>query len=116
MLMPDNLTLIGNSYSDFGLVVQDDALASQAAFQPGIDSAVDEIFFLIGNLFQEFFTAFNVHMAGGAGAYAAAIVIQMNVVLLRNFEYRHILVVAMHRYRWDGFIFKLKFYRSHLLR
>ena len=113
MFVSDNSFLIWNSDRNAGIFFQYDALATQPAFQARIDRAVDEIFFFIGDFFQEFFTAFHIDMAGGTGANPAAIVVQVYVVLLSEFQNRHIQEITRHCFRGDAGIFELKCNCSH---
>lgn len=111
--MPDDLPLIRNGDRHLGVFFQDDTLTAQPALQPRVDGAIDKIFFLVGNLLQEFLPFLDVHVAGGTGAHAAAVVVQMHVVVLRDFEDGHVQKIARRGFGRDGFIFKLKMYGSH---
>lgn len=113
MFVADDLPLIRNSYSDVRILVEDDALATQAAFEPGIDGAIDEILFFFRDFFQELFPFFDVHMTGRAGADAAAIVVQVHVVLFGQFQDGQVEEFALDGFGGDGFIFELKLDGSH---
>lgn len=106
MLVADNSALIGDGDGDFSLVVEYDALATQAAFESRIDGAIDKIFFLVGDVLQEFIAAFHIQMTGGAGAYTAAIVVEVNIELLGQFENRQVLEITAHGFGRDRSIFK----------
>lgn len=113
VFMPDDLGLIRDFDLDDGIVFQDDTLAAKAGFEAGVDSSVHEVFFLVGNFFQVFITAEDVHMAGAACADAAAVVVEVDVVLLRHFQDGHVRRDVFNGHWRDAFIFKFEFYSSH---
>ena len=113
MFVSDNSPLIRNSYRDLCGFFQDDTLTTQPALQPRVDGAVDEIFFLVRYFFQEFFPFFHVQVAGGTRADAPAIVIEVHVVLFRQFQNGHVHKIAGHCFRRYVGIFELKCNFSH---
>lgn len=113
MFVPDDPFLIGNRHGDLCIVVEDDALAAQPAFQARIDRAIDEVFFLIRYPFEEFFSFFYIQVAGGTSANASAIVIQVNIVLFGDFENGQVFEIAADRSGRNARIFKKKCYSSH---
>ncbi len=113
MFVADNALLIGNGDSDIGVCNQENTLAGQSAFQSRVDGAINKIFFFIGNFLDEMFPFFHVDMAGGAGAYAATVVIEVDIVFFREFQHRHIQKIARHRFGGDTRIFKLISNCSH---
>jgi hypothetical protein len=86
MFVSDDARLVGYLYFDNGVVFEDDTLAAQAGFEPGVDGAVDEIFFFFGNFLQEIFPFFNIDVAGAAGADASAVVVEVDVVVFGYFQ------------------------------
>lgn len=106
MLVADNSALIRDGDGDFSLVVEYDALTTQAAFESRIDRAIDKILFLVGDFLQEFIAAFHIQMTGGAGAYTAAVVVEVNVELLGQFENRQVLEITADGFGRDRSIFK----------
>ena len=68
MFVADNVFLIRNFDVQDGVIVQDDGLATEAAFDAGVDGPVDEIFFLITDFFQRAFAVVHVDVAGAASA------------------------------------------------
>jgi hypothetical protein len=52
MFMTNNPTLIGYFYTNFGIIIQNDTLATQAGLQSGIDSTIDKIFLFVRDFFQ----------------------------------------------------------------
>ena len=71
----------------FGFV-SNDALAAQARVDARIHGAVNEVFLLIRNLGKRIATAEHVHVARGAAAYAATVMLQGNVVVESDVEHR----------------------------
>lgn len=84
--MPDDSTLIGDGHDDFSVLVENDALAGEAAFESRIDRSVNEIFLFVRNLFQKIVALLNVNMASRAGTHAAAVVVEMHVGNLGDFQ------------------------------
>lgn len=115
MFMSNDPSLVGDGNGDLGVVVEDDALAAQAAFEPWIDGAVNEVFLFVRYFFQELVAFFHIDVAGGAGAYPAAIVIEMNIVILRQFEDGFVLKIARNGLGRYARIFKKEFYSSHFI-
>jgi hypothetical protein len=113
MFVTDDIFLIGYGHGDDGIFVQDDALAAEAAFEARIDGAVNEILFFIGNFLQKLLSLFNIYVASGAGANAAAVVVEVHVEVFRDFEDRLVGKIAGHRFTRNRFIFKKKMNSSH---
>lgn len=113
MFVADNSALIGNGDGYFSAVIENDALATQAAFKPGIDGAINKVFFLVGNFFQILLALFHINVTGGAGAYAATVVVEVNVVFFGNFQNRNIYIIPPHgNWSYAG-IFKIKMNDCH---
>ena len=106
MFVSDYTALIRDSDCYFGLVVENDALTTQTAFEPRIDGTIDKILFLVGDFLEKFITAFHVKMTGRAGANAAAVVVEVNIERFGQFEDRQVLKLAADRFGRDGSIFK----------
>lgn len=64
MLVSDDLALVRYGHDNAGILIEDDALTSQTAFETRADRAINEIFFFVGNFFQVFIAGFDVDMAG----------------------------------------------------
>lgn len=94
--MSNNPRLIGDRYSDFRIFVEDNTLAGQAALQARIDSAIDEIFFLVGDFFEVIVAFFHVNMTGRAGTNAAAVMIQVHIGIFCDFKNGLSLELARH--------------------
>jgi hypothetical protein len=86
MLMPDNPGLVRDFNLHDSLIVEDDALASQAGIEFGVDCPVYEIFLFIGDFFQVIFPEVNIYMTGTAGTHPSAIVIEVDIVCLGDFQ------------------------------
>ena len=112
--MANNAPLIGNGDRYFGGFIQNNALATQAAFEPRIEGPVNKIFLFIRYSFNKIFPAFHIHVAGGAGANPAAVVVEVNIVFFRDFQDGHILKTSRHRLDWNAFIFKLELDGGHV--
>ena len=106
MLVTDDPALIGNGNGDFGFVVEYDALTTEPTFQPGIDCPIDKVFFLVRDFFQKRFALFYVNMAGRACAYTAAIMVEVHVVLFRQFKNRQVFKIPGDGFGRDRGIFK----------
>ncbi|MEY4135831.1 MAG: hypothetical protein RL386_2181, partial [Bacteroidota bacterium] len=86
MLMPNDPGLVRDFNLHDGPIVEDNALASQAGIEFGVDCPVYEIFLFIGYFFQVIFPEVNIYMTGTAGTHPAAIVVEVNIVCLGNFQ------------------------------
>lgn len=85
MLFSQKLALVGQQYFDIAAALQQYALAAQAAVDAWIYSPVYKIFLFVAELFQVFLARLHVHMAGAAGAHAAAVMVKVDVVLKGGF-------------------------------
>lgn len=112
--MPDDAPLVWYGDGYLRLVVQYNALAAQPALEAGADGAINKVFFLVRNFLQIRLPLFHIHMAGGTGAHPATIVVEVDIKLLGQFEDGHIFKIALHRYRGNARIFKLKVDNSHI--
>ena len=112
--MSNNPSLIGNRDGHFGRFIKDNTLTGQATFEARIERAINEILFFVGNFLNKILAALHIHVAGGASANAAAVVIEVNIVFFRDFQNGHILETSRHRLGRDFFIFKLELYRGHV--
>ncbi len=108
MLVSDDSALVGNGYDNFRILLENDTLTAQPAFKPWIDGAIDKIFFFVRNFFQKLIAFFHIQMAGGAGANAATIVIEVHIVFLGQFQDRHVHKITRNCFARDAGIFKLK--------
>lgn len=86
MLMPYNLSLIGDGDLDFCIIFQYDTLTSKPRFESGIDGTVNEVLFFVRYLLKIFHTFIYIDMTGTAGTYATAVMIEMNVVVFCYFK------------------------------
>ena len=108
MFVSNNSALIRNRDRNIRVVFQNNALAAKAAFQARIDGAIDKIFFFIGNFLQKVLPFFHINVAGGAGAYAAAVVVEVHVVFFGQFQNRHVGKFARYCFGRNAGIFELK--------
>ena len=106
MFMPNDPALVGNGNGDHRRFVQNDTLASQTAFEPGVDGPIDEVFLFVGYLFQKGVALLDVKMASGAGADPSTVMIQVHIILLRKFQYGLVLKITGYGFGRYGFIFK----------
>lgn len=113
MFVSDNPALIGYGYGNTGILVKDNTLAGQTTFKTRVDGAVNEIFLLVRNFLQEILTFFDVDMAGGTCTHTSAVVVEMHIIFLRNFQHRHVLKVAGNRFRRNIGILKFESYSGH---
>jgi hypothetical protein len=77
-----------NGDDEFDLLIRQHALASQARGETRANGAVDEVFFLVGNLGQFVHALIHVNVAGAAPAHAAAVVLELNAVVEGHVEHR----------------------------
>ncbi len=115
MLVTNDAALVGNGHHEVGVVIQDDTLTSQAAFQSRIDGAVNEVLLFFGDFFEKFSSFFHINVASRAGAHPAAIVVKVDVELFGYLQDRASFKIAGYRPFWNRFIFKQKAYSSHSL-
>ena len=106
MLVSDDPALVGNGNGNDGSLVQDDTLAPQSAFEPGVDGPIDKIFLLVGYLFQKIVALLYVKMTCGAGTHPPTVMVQVHIVLFRKFQDRLVLKITGHGLGGYGFIFK----------
>lgn len=106
--MADDLGLVGNGDLDLGIFVQHDALAGQAGFELRIPGAVNKILFLFRKFLQHLHALVHINMTGAAGADAAAIVIEVNVVVFRDLQDAESLGGLFHRNGLQPMVFKTK--------
>ncbi len=76
-----------NGDDDLQLLSGQHALAGQARVEARVDGAVNEVFFLVGNLGQVIQALVNVDVAGAAPAHAAAVVLQLDAVVEGHVEH-----------------------------
>ena len=86
VLMSDDSSLVGYGDGDVGIVVEDNALATKSALKARIDGAVNEVFFFVRNFFQKLVAFFHINMTGRTRAHAAAVVVEVNVEFLCQFQ------------------------------
>lgn len=86
MFVANDLALVGDLYLNDGVFVQDNGLATQAAFDAGVDGPVDKVFFLVADLFEGITAAVDVNVASAAGTHFAAIVVQVNAIFFGYLE------------------------------
>lgn len=115
MFVADDLFLIGNFDLDDGVFVDDDGLAAEAAFDTGVDGPVDEVFFFIADFFERVFALVNVDVAGAAGADLAAVVVEVNFVLLGHFQDANVRRDVLDRFRCDALVLEGKFNGGHVV-
>ena len=94
--------------------MRDNTLTTKATLQAGVDRPVNEVLLLVGDFLQVFLSFFDVHMAGGAGAHPAAVVVQVHVVFFGNFQNRLVQKISADGFRRDGCVLKLKCNGGHL--
>jgi hypothetical protein len=85
--MPEEV-LGWNSNHQLQLLIGQHALAGQARVDTRADGAVDEVFFLVGNLGQVVHALVDVDVAGATAAHAAAVVLQLNAIIEGYIEHR----------------------------
>ncbi len=113
MFVPDDARLVWNSYHDIRILVEDNALAGQSALDARIDGAVDKVLLLVGDFLQMGLAFFHINMTGGASAYTATVVVEVDIGLLGDFEDRGVQKFTRHLLGGDIGIFKLKSNCSH---
>jgi hypothetical protein len=113
--MANDTTLVRNFYLHRGFFGEQDALTAQAGFQAWIDGTVDEILLLVRYLLEELVSSLDIDMTGAAGTYPTAIMIQVNVVLLRYFENGQSFRYTGNRQGLERFVFKCEMYGSHIV-
>ena len=113
MLVSDYPLLVGYFHLDNGVLVQNDALATEPRLQPGIVGPVHEILFLVRDFLQEVVAALHVNMAGAASTNTAAVVVQVDVVRFRNLQNGRVNRDIIDRDWSNAFILESKFDGSH---
>jgi hypothetical protein len=83
--MSDDSALVGNGYHKIAFFIQL-ALAGQAAVVSWIARTIHIVFFPVTHLRQQVFTLLDIYMAGTATAYAAAIVVELDIVIECHFQ------------------------------
>jgi hypothetical protein len=111
----DNLLLVGNDDFDNGILVSDNGLATQAAFNAGINGAIDEVFLLITDFFQRIFAFIDVDVASAASADFATIVVEVNLILLGHFQDANVYGNVLNRFRGYILVLEGEFYGGHVV-
>ncbi len=83
--MANDAALIGYFYFDKGIRRLNNTLATQAAFDSWVDGSVNEVFFPIADLRQKILPCVNINMTGATSTYLPTVVIEMNIIIFRNF-------------------------------
>lgn len=113
MLMPDDPALIRDRHRDFRVGIEDDALASEAAFEARVAGAVDKILFFFTDFFEKLVALFDVNMTSRTGADAAAVVVEVHVHKLGDLQNGEVGVDVFCRKRGEVFVLKLKVDACH---
>jgi hypothetical protein len=115
-LFAEELGLVGQGNGDGTIAAfGQEALAAEARAEAGVHGPVDEVFFFIAQFGQVFLALFYIQVAGTAGAYATAVVMQFNIVLQRHFQQALVAFDTGERYRLQSFLLKAEINRVHLL-
>ena len=85
--------LIGDGYYQIFVALYY-ALAGQARIQARVYGPVDEVFFFFGNFGQVVHAGFHVDVAGRAAANAAAVVLQLYIIIEGHIQHRFALVAG----------------------
>jgi hypothetical protein len=80
------LGLVGQSHFYRSFPLQQHTLAAKSGIQSGVNSPVNEIFFFIGDLLNEFTPFFYIQVTSTAGAYGTAIMVKLDVVVQSHLE------------------------------
>ena len=106
MLVSDDSALIGNGDGDIGVFIQNNALTGEATFQARIEGAINKILFFVGYFLQKILSFFDINVTSGAGANAAAIVVQVHIVFLGDLQNGHIGIFAHNGLGRYAFVLK----------
>ncbi len=106
--------LVGNRHFQHAIAFVQHTLAAQARCEAWVARAVYEIFFFIRKLRNVVFPFFKVYMAGAAGTYHAAVVVQFYIVIEGNFQYADARFYIFYCNRFQPFLFKFECYRVHV--
>jgi len=87
MFVTNDPSLVRDGYVDHGTLVEDYTLASQTGFEFGVDGAIYEIFFFIGDLLEVFSSSVNVNMTGRTGANTTAVAVEVNAAFFCNLQH-----------------------------
>jgi hypothetical protein len=113
MFVANDAALIGNGDGYIRSFFEDDALTSKTAFNARIDGAIDEIFFFIRYFLQELLPFFHINVTSGTSANTAAVMVEVHVVVFRNFEQGLIQKIARYSFSRNAAVFKFKAYGCH---
>jgi hypothetical protein len=86
VFVSDDTALIRYGYGDACILIQDDTLTGETTFEARINGAVNEIFLLVGNFLQKIVPFLNINVTGGTGTYTPTVVVQMHIIILRDFQ------------------------------
>ncbi len=115
MFVSNDSSLVGDGDGNFGGVVEDNALTTKPTFNARVDGAIDKVFFFVGDFLNVLLSLFHVNMASRAGANAPAVVVQVYIVLLGQFEDGHVYKVALDGFGGNIRIFKQELDNSHIV-
>ncbi len=115
VFVSNDLLLIGNFDFNHRIFINDDGLAAKAAFDAGVDGPINEVFFFVTNFFQRIFAFVDVDVAGAAGTNLAAVVVEVNFVLLGHFQDTNIRRNILDRFGCDVLILEGEFDGGHVV-
>ncbi len=97
-------------YADFNLsiIIQNNTLTSQPGFNRGINRPVDEVLFFFRYLFEIFITLCNIYMACTTCANTTAVMIQMDIIVFGDLQYRIASFNSLDDLRRNLFILKFE--------
>lgn len=114
-LFSQKLALVGHGYKKLAAAVFEHALAAEAAGEAWVYRTVNKILLAVGQFRKIILAFFHVYVAGAAGAYAAAVVVKLNIVAQRYFQNR-IAGGNIGQCNWlKSLLFKLKMNIVHVV-
>lgn len=116
MFVSDDAPLVRDFNLNDRIIIEDDTLTGQAGLQFGVDGPVNEVLFLVRNLLKKFIPAFDIDVASTAGTYTTTIVVEVDVMFLRQLQNGQVSRRVGNGNGCDALIFKCKFYGSHSLK
>jgi hypothetical protein len=85
-LFSEKLGLIGQSHFYGSFPLQQHTLTAKSGVETGVNCPVNEIFFFIGDLLNEFTPFIYIEVTSAAGAYGAAVMVELDVVVQSYLE------------------------------
>jgi hypothetical protein len=105
--------LVRKGYFYGTAAIEQEALAAKAGVEARVHGAVNEILFLVAQLLEEVLALVYINVAGAAGANAAAVVVQVDIVHQGHFQDAVAGLYVLQCYRLETSLLEIEFNGIH---